>query len=149
MSQVGTVLAALRDVAGVQGSFVLTADGALAGRDLPALFEDAVLAEAASRIARLAEAFASVGDDVDVCLVRFADHKLYVRAFGAGRLCVLAAADVNLPALRMATNLVTRRLGPALAAEAAAPAPPAAPPPPTPPAPAAGPMRMYRGRPVG
>ena len=40
---ISQVLAAMRDVDGVHGSFVVTKTGALAGKDLPAMFDDTVL----------------------------------------------------------------------------------------------------------
>src|SRR5204863_313888 len=94
------------------------------------------------------------GDDMEVGLIRFRDHRIYMKVVGSGMLMILAEADVNMPALRMAANLVGRRIGPAVAhlgaeppppvrAPAAAPpvrapqgaAPPAAAPPPLPPPP--------------
>ena len=52
---INPILAAMRDVDGVHGSFVVTRAGALAGKDLPAMFDDAVLTEVGRRIARLHE----------------------------------------------------------------------------------------------
>ena len=42
--------------------------------------------------------------------LRFSEHKLHVRSIGEMLLCVLTGAKVNAPALRMAINLVARRV---------------------------------------
>jgi len=150
-------LATLKDVAGIAGSFVCTQSGRLVAREIPALFEDAALAEASGRLTRLRETFAAVGDRLDVAVVRFRDHKLYLKALGGGMLCIVAEDRVNMPALRMAANLVGRRIGPSVARAQAElpPSPPEkSPAPPQRPAAdraaAAAPagMRRFRGRAV-
>lgn len=108
-------LATLKDVSGITGSFVCANNGRLVAREIPAVFEDGVLAEAGSRLLRLGETFAAGGDDLDVAVVRFRDHRLYLKSVTGGMLCVLADGDVNMPALRMAANLVSRRIAPAVA----------------------------------
>jgi predicted regulator of Ras-like GTPase activity (Roadblock/LC7/MglB family) len=103
-------LAALKDVAGVTGSFVFAHDGRLVARELPAVFDDAALAEASGRLTRIRETFAAVGDTLDVAVIRMGDHKLYLKSLAAGMLCIVAETKVNMPALRMASNLVARRI---------------------------------------
>ena len=107
-------LATLKDVAGITGSFVCTKDGRLVAREIPALFEDAVLSEAGSRLLRVRETFAAHGDEVEAAVVRFGEHRLYLKAIGGGMLCIVVAGPVNMPALRMAANLVSRRIAPAV-----------------------------------
>ena len=144
-------LATLKDVAGIAGSFVCTQSGRLVAREIPALFEDAVLAEAGSRLLRITETFAAGGDELDVAVARYGDHRVYLKAIAGGLLCVVVAGPVNMPALRMAANLVGRRLVPALERVALEPPQPAAPPPAATPKPAhvAPPgMRRFRGHPV-
>jgi len=145
-------LGTLKDVSGIMGSFVFTEDGRLVAREIPALFDDGALAEASGRLTRLRETFAAVGDDLDVAVVRFRDHKLYLKKLAAGMLCIVAEGGVNMPALRMAANLVSRRIGPFVENASFEPPPPAAPevpPPEARPAPLAPPgMRRFRGRPV-
>jgi predicted regulator of Ras-like GTPase activity (Roadblock/LC7/MglB family) len=109
---ISQVLAAMRDVDGVHGSFVVTKSGALAGKDLPAMFDDAVLTEVGRRIARLNEGLSAGGQDFDNCVMRFADHKLYLRSVPNGFLCVLSTNGVNTPALKMALTLTSRRVDP-------------------------------------
>jgi predicted regulator of Ras-like GTPase activity (Roadblock/LC7/MglB family) len=106
------VLTAMRDVDGVHGSFVVTKTGALVGKDLPAMFDDAVLTEVGRRIARLNEGLSAGGQDFDNCVMRFADHKLYLRSVPNGFLCVLSTNGVNTPALKMALTLTSRRVSP-------------------------------------
>jgi hypothetical protein len=79
------------------------------------MFDDGALMEASERLARLRETFAAVGDELDAALIRFQDHKLYLKIFSGGMLCILATETVNMPALRMAANLVSRRIGPEVA----------------------------------
>jgi predicted regulator of Ras-like GTPase activity (Roadblock/LC7/MglB family) len=108
--RVSTALATLKDVAGIAGSFVFTTNGQLVAREIHAMFDDAALNEAAERLTRLCETFASVGDQVDLAVIRFQDHKLYLKALNGGMLCILADGVVNMAALRMAANLVGRRV---------------------------------------
>ena len=147
-------LATLKDVGGITGSFVCTPNGRLVAREIPALFEDGVLAEAGSRLVRMREAFAAGGDDLDVGVVRFRDHRIYLKVIGDSLLCIVAEGAVNMPALRMAANLVGRRIGGAVARMEVEPAPavePRAPAPAPAPRPAAAAppgMRRFRGRAV-
>ena len=155
-------LATLRDIAGIYGSFVFGADGRLVAREIHAMFDDVALAGASERLARLRETFAAVGDELELAVMRFQDHKLFLKVLPSGVLCILAESGVNMPALRMAANVVGRRIAGDLAQAVAVPT--FAPPMPTPalavpsePAqmPAARPrnvappgMRRFRGRTV-
>jgi len=105
-----STLKALRDVQGIEGSFVLSEAGALLAREMPTIFSDETVGEASPRIARLGETFESAGVDFDTCVVKFADHLIYVRKLVKGFLCVLTEGTVNTPALKMAVNLAQRRL---------------------------------------
>lgn len=108
------VLGTLKDVAGISGSFAVGKTGGLIARDMPSMFDDVSLSEAGERLIRMGETLADVGDQLDVAIVRFSDHKLYLKVLSAGMLCVLAEPSVNLAALRMAVNLVGRRISPTL-----------------------------------
>jgi predicted regulator of Ras-like GTPase activity (Roadblock/LC7/MglB family) len=120
-------LTALKDVAGVTGSFVCGFDGRLIARELPAVFDDAALHEAGGRLTRIRETFAAVGDAVDVVVIRMGDHKLYLKSLSGGLLCIVAETKVNMPALRMASNLVSRRIAGAIELVDATPVPEPAP----------------------
>lgn len=118
---VATALATLKDVGGIAGSFVFTSSGQLVAREIHAVFDDGALAEAAARLSRLADTFAAVGDQLDLAIIRFQDHKLYVKVLSGGMLCILADGVVNMAALRMAANLVGRRISADLERADAAP----------------------------
>jgi predicted regulator of Ras-like GTPase activity (Roadblock/LC7/MglB family) len=146
-------LATLKDVAGIAGSFVCTPNGRVVAREISPLFDDSVLVEAGSRLVRMREAFAAGGDELEVGVVRFRDHRIYLKSVGDSLLCILAEGAVNMPSLRMAANLVSRRIGGAVAQLEAEPPPVRAPPPPAPPPPrptseAPPGMRRFRGRSV-
>jgi len=117
---IAQILSGMRDVDGVHGSFVVTKTGALAGKDLPPMFDDAVLNEVGRRVVRLHDGLCAEGDDFDQCVMRFADHKLYLRSVPHGFLCVLSTNNVNTPALKMALTLTSRRVDPLIAEAAAA-----------------------------
>ena len=103
-------LSGLRDVDEVQGSFLLGDSGQLMARDLPALFHNDIFGEIGPRLVRLRETLEADGDDVSTVTLRFAEHKLHLRTIGALLLGVITNAKVNGPALRMAINLVSRRV---------------------------------------
>ena len=127
---ISSILAAMRDVDGVHGSFVVTRAGTLAGKDLPPMFDDAVLTEVGRRVVRLHEGLCAGGQDFEHCVMRFADHKLYLRSVTNGFLCVLSTNAVNTPALKMALTLTSRRVDPLiLDGTSAAPSPSLSPPP--------------------
>jgi predicted regulator of Ras-like GTPase activity (Roadblock/LC7/MglB family) len=115
VASVNGSLATLKDVGGILGSFVCTHSGRLVAREISDMFEDAVLAEAGSRLVRLGETFAAVGDDLEIAMVRFRDHRLYLKVIPGGMLCIMSDGPVNMPALRMAANLVSRRIAPSVA----------------------------------
>jgi hypothetical protein len=106
------ILAALRDVRGVQGSFMLASDGTLLVRDMGAMLNEELLTEVGPRATRLCETFATELAPVISCSLRFADLLLFMRPMPGGVLCVLSTLDVNMPALKMGVSLTTRRLGP-------------------------------------
>src|SRR5258708_3662407 len=105
-----SILSTLRDVAGVHGAFILNDDGALLDKDLPSMFDASLFREVGPRIVRLRETFLSGGDDMDTCAMRFFEHMLCVRAMKKGYLCVLSAVGVNMPSLKMGTQLAQRRI---------------------------------------
>jgi predicted regulator of Ras-like GTPase activity (Roadblock/LC7/MglB family) len=112
---VPALLSTLRDVEGVMGSFVVDLIGQVRARDMPAMFDDGALQEAAPRIARLKEALETQGEQVDSVTLAHGPHSLFLRTSGELILCVLAPSEVSLPALRMGSSLVLRRLPEALA----------------------------------
>jgi len=107
-------LATLMDVAGITGSFVCTNSGRLVAREIPALFDDGVLEEAGSRLVRVGETFATRGDELEAAVVRYGEQRIYLKSIAGGMLCIVVSGAVNMPALRMAANLVGRRIAPAV-----------------------------------
>ena len=104
-------LTSLLDVAGVEGSFLVNSStGALAAWNMPAAVEEEVLDEASAKLARLRQAFAVSGQQLDFCTVRFANYKLCLKASDVGIICVLTRPDVNLAALRMALKLLLTQI---------------------------------------
>jgi predicted regulator of Ras-like GTPase activity (Roadblock/LC7/MglB family) len=153
-----SVLQALRDIAGVHGSFVIGPNGALVGKDLPAVFHDALFVEVGARLSRFLETMDAEQDEVVSAIFRFDEHRLYVSRFSQGLLAVVTSSAINAAALKMASTLTVRRLEPLIASALTSP-PPAvtsAPPPPVtsapPPAvisappPSLAATRIYRGR---
>jgi hypothetical protein len=147
---IGRTLVALRDVAGVHGSFALRLSGELVGKDLPAVFHDELFVEVGARLARFVETMAADGDEVSSAVLRFDEHRLYVTRFPHGLLAVVTANDVNFAALRMALTLTMRRLEPEIVAVLTNPPPPVSrnqsPAPPPALAGSHGKPRTYRGR---
>jgi predicted regulator of Ras-like GTPase activity (Roadblock/LC7/MglB family) len=115
MGTITDSLRMLRDVEGVHGSFVVAMSGSLVDSDLPAVFDSDLLGEVGPRVARLYETFFSGGGDLETCVLRYAEHKLYIRRMTWGIIGVLSSVGINLPALRMVANLVIRRIDPEIA----------------------------------
>src|SRR5688500_8532174 len=69
-------LTSLQDVAGVEGSFLVDSAGALAAWNMPPTVEAEILDEAGVKLARLRQAFAVAGQELDFCTVRFANYNL-------------------------------------------------------------------------
>lgn len=103
-------LGALRDVGGIQGSFVVSRSGALLAKDLPAVFDDGLFAVVGPRIARLHETLVKDGEGLAHVVMRFNEHKLHLRSAPFGFLCALSDLGINVSALKMALTLVARRL---------------------------------------
>ncbi|GAB4566410.1 MAG: hypothetical protein Tsb0020_18050 [Haliangiales bacterium] len=105
-----SILGTIRDVGNIYGSFAVTRNGDLVGRDMPAIFDLDALSQASARVLRIYDTFASVDSDIDTCQLRFKEHKLHIRRLDGGYLFVLTPRGVHMPALRMAMNLVAKRL---------------------------------------
>jgi predicted regulator of Ras-like GTPase activity (Roadblock/LC7/MglB family) len=112
MAGIEQTLRTLRDVQGVYGSFVIAGTGALVASDLPAVFDAELFEEVGPRITRLYETFLSGGEELDSCMLRFAEQKIYLRKMTWGVIGILSAVAVNMPALRMVANLVIRKIDP-------------------------------------
>jgi predicted regulator of Ras-like GTPase activity (Roadblock/LC7/MglB family) len=114
MTAIRSALLGLSDVEGVLGGFVIDPSGELIDTNLPAAFDANVFSEAGPRIVRFVEASAALATGIKSCVLRFAEHKLFVREVSGAFLGVLMAANASVPALKVATNLVARRIEPIL-----------------------------------
>jgi predicted regulator of Ras-like GTPase activity (Roadblock/LC7/MglB family) len=116
MPSIEGTLRTLRDVQGVYGSFVIAGTGALVARDLPAVFDGDLFAEVGPRITRLYETFLTGGEELDACILRYSEHKIYIKRLTWGLIGIISGVTVNMPALRMVANLVVRRIDPEVVA---------------------------------
>jgi predicted regulator of Ras-like GTPase activity (Roadblock/LC7/MglB family) len=107
---VPVLLASLRDIVGIRGSFVLTPDGDLVAWDVPASLTEVELEGVGQRIYRMTELFPAIGSDLHVCTIRYEKAKLFVARIEAGFLCILTEPDTQLTTTRMAATLVGRQL---------------------------------------
>ena len=82
-------LQSMRDVPGLQGSFVVSDLGRLLARDMPALFGDEVLAEVGPRALRLRDTMGDGTDSLAWCVVRYPTNVLCMRPLRDGLLIVL------------------------------------------------------------
>lgn len=112
VSTTGETLGALKDVTGVEGSFYATRDGTIVARDMPRIYDGDSFDGMAVRIGRMLEALAELGGTNEGTLIRHPHHALFVRPTEHGFLGILATADVNVPSLKRAASLVSRRLPP-------------------------------------
>jgi hypothetical protein len=129
VAEVKATLVGLTDITGVMGSFVVTESGVLVATDLPSAFDATVFKEVGPRLSRLFDASASLGEHSRSCVFRFAEHKVYVKPMGDSMIGVLFGLQTSVPALKVAANLVARRVS-ALLAQPAPGRPPSVPPPP-------------------
>ena len=111
MSNPEHLLASLRDVAGVEGSWLLGTDGQIHARDLSALYSDAILAALKPRFLQMTDVIADhlpgCGEDLSL---RFQSRTLHLRRAGSLILVVLALPTTNIPSLRIGLHLVFRQL---------------------------------------
>lgn len=103
-------LTALRDIPGVFGSFLLTADGLLAQRDMPGVYPDAAFADIGRRLEAIAETSSAVVRGYYELLAKFNGYWFFSRRTPNGTLNIVAEEHVNFPALRMAANVAIRHL---------------------------------------
>jgi len=117
------VLTALKDIPGVMGSFVLTPQGALAAREMPAIYRDDIFPEMGRRLATIGEVVDSQVGPLRELVLKFEGYWLFVRHTADCLLSVLVADTVNFPALRMATNVALKQVVEQMATTKATPEP--------------------------
>ena len=102
------LLEELMQVAGVVGSMLVSCDGELLLQRLPSELA-ARAPDAAPRLAVLLDALAA-GRAVHGFCLRFFEHRLHVLPVASGFLCVLSELWSPAPVLKMAMNVMGRRL---------------------------------------
>ena len=144
------VLRNLKDVPGVIGSFVLSSEGVLVDKEMPAFVGPEIFPDLGRRLAIAFGTLETVVGEFDDLLLKFDEQWLYSRRLSHGVLSILSAANVNFPALRMATNIAATKVDSLIPAAlnsqspASATIPVATPPAASPPTPA--PKRFWRGQ---
>lgn len=109
--QAQALLAGLRDLDGIWGSFVLTPEGELLLWDVPRPIGEDTLDAVGPRLAVLRDALASGGRmHVDFLTLRYERHRLCLATTPFGIMCVITVPTVNVAALRMAMNVTCKRL---------------------------------------
>jgi len=104
------LLRVLSDVAGVNGSFVVGADGELSVWAMPPGFDAEELRLTARRIARIMFCGDANGVRSEEALFDFGAGKLLVREFISGYVCVLCDERVAMRSLRLTARLVARSM---------------------------------------
>lgn len=110
-ARVGDELAFLEDlnqVPGVLGSLLISADGELVAEHLPGWWRGRG-GDAAPRLAVVLDAL-SGGRTIQAFCLRFFEHRLHVLPAATGYLCVLTELWTSAAMLKMAMNVVARRL---------------------------------------
>lgn len=100
----------LRDVPGVIGSFILNNEGALVGQEMPAFVGTEIYPDIGRRLATAFGTLDSSVGEFDDLLLKFDEQWLYVRRLTHGMLSILSTTGVNLPALKMATNIAAAKV---------------------------------------
>jgi hypothetical protein len=83
--------------------------GSVLAQDFPSYFGSAAY-DIGSRALRLKEALEMAEGELGHCVLRYGSHKVALRPLKGGLLTIVSESAVNMPALRMAMNLVARRL---------------------------------------
>jgi predicted regulator of Ras-like GTPase activity (Roadblock/LC7/MglB family) len=104
------ILASLRDIEGVLGSFIWLSDGQVLATDMPEDCQPGTIEAVAARVQRLCEAFSSLGRQFEGTTLAFAQYRLHVCAVDHAFIAVVLASHVNMSALKMAATLALREL---------------------------------------
>ncbi len=102
-------LETLKDLEGILGSFVIGPGGSVLAQDFPSYFGSAAY-DIGARALRLKEALEVSEGELSHFVLRYGSHKVALRPVKGGLLTIVSESAVNMPALRMAMNLVARKL---------------------------------------
>lgn len=109
------VLATLREIPGVVGSFVLSPTGTLLARKMPDIFPDSVFPELAQHLQSVNNTLHALIRPSRELVLKFDDHRLFIWRAAECFLCVLTAPGANLPALKLAAKGAHQQLADHLA----------------------------------
>jgi predicted regulator of Ras-like GTPase activity (Roadblock/LC7/MglB family) len=105
------LLANINAVAGVRGSFVCDADGALVARALPSQFDETTLLPAARTMLQTIDGLETTRrrriHEVDIV---FHDSRMVVKNLRFGCLYVICARNINVPLLNLTANVAARKI---------------------------------------
>ena len=105
------LLADINAVAGVKGSFVCDAEGALVARALPAPFDETRILPAARTILQTIEGLETTRRrKVQELDILFRDARMVVKNLRVGCLYVVCARNINVPLLNLTANLCAKKL---------------------------------------
>jgi predicted regulator of Ras-like GTPase activity (Roadblock/LC7/MglB family) len=105
-----TILASLKDIPGVVGSFVLSPSGALLAKEMPKVYPDAIFPDLGRRLVSVGEVLDGQTGSFQELLLKFEGSWVFIRRTTRCLLSVLVSDTVNHPALRMATNVALKRV---------------------------------------
>jgi predicted regulator of Ras-like GTPase activity (Roadblock/LC7/MglB family) len=104
------ILASLRDIEGVLGSFIWLSDGQVLATDMPEDCQPETIDAVAARVQRLCEAFTGMGQHFESTTLAFAQYRLHVCTQEHAFVAAVLANHVNMAALKMAAKLALREL---------------------------------------
>jgi len=105
-----TVLSQLTTVPGVVGSMLFDPEGHVLSRTFPALFDDAVLANAARILADGTAGLETVTGKVTTLDLRYGDARIVVRPMSGASLVLLCASQTNIQLLNISTSVALPKL---------------------------------------
>jgi predicted regulator of Ras-like GTPase activity (Roadblock/LC7/MglB family) len=121
-------LALLRDVPGIEGSFLVDVTGTLVARDAAMGLPEWLLAGAATRLATLVESSEDAFEAPRELALVFGDRSMVVRVSAPYLLALLVTPAASMEAVRLASNAALRQVVRALATVTSTPLPPPTPP---------------------
>ena len=116
-------LALLRDVPGIEGSFLVDSTGTLVARDAAMGLPEWLLAGAATRLATLVESSEDAFEAPRELTLVFGDRSIMVRISAPYLLALLVTPAASMEAVRLASNAALRQIVRSLAAQASTPLP--------------------------
>lgn len=104
------ILHSLKDIKGIEGSFVLNRECNAVATDMPAVIAPEVYVEVGRRIRGMFEASSAHLGEFDEILLKFEDYWFCCKRSANGFLGILAQSEINFPALKMATTVALNQI---------------------------------------